>query len=461
MVRRKILIADDEPLIRNFLKDTFKSKSYDITTAENGSIAIQHLKNDAYDFIITDMRMPINSGLDVLNYAKKHHPNSIVIIMTAFGSVEDAVEAMNKGAFNYIIKPFSPNTIETIIEKADEHLGIIQENAYLRQEIASSSPLIAKSPSMLELLRHLPKIAMSNASVFISGESGTGKEVIAKAIHKHSTRSNAAFIKVNCAAIPETLIESEFFGFEKGAFTGANAKKEGRFELAHNGTILLDEVTEIPLSLQPKLLRAVQEKEFERVGGVRPITVDIRIISTSNRNMMKTIASNNFRSDLFYRLNVVPIFIPPLRERQEDILPLANYFIKKFCADNHKKIKTLSQEAKNKLLSYNWPGNVRELGNIIERTIVMDRGEVIEKSHILLDQHQPSQEKKSFQQNLFDDNTITLPTGVSIAEIEKKLILETLKIENNNKTKTAEILGINIKTLRTKLNLYEKEKIKK
>ncbi len=313
----------------------------------------------------------------------------------------------------------------------------MSENRYLRED--RSSILIAASPIMQKLLQDIEKIAKSNASVFISGESGTGKEVVAHAIHKKSLRAKKPFIKVNCAAIPETLIESEFFGHEKGSFTGANMRKEGRFEIANGGTLLFDEITEIPVSLQPKLLRAIQEQEFERVGGLHPISVDIRFISTTNRIMKQAIESKIFREDLFYRLNVVPIHVPPLRERPEDILALCRYFLDRFCLENHKPKKTLCFQAEKKLLDYSWPGNVRELANIIERCVVMDFSEEIQSEHLYLEA--PS----SFT---------PLSTSLSLAEMEKKWILTTLKREKENRTKTAKALGITVRTLRTKLKDY-------
>jgi two-component system response regulator AtoC len=272
---------------------------------------------------------------------------------------------------------------------------------------------------------------------------GTGKEVIAGAIHQLSARSAAPFIKVNCAAIPETLVESEFFGHERGSFTGALQRKTGRFELADKGTLLLDEVTEIPLVLQPKLLRAIQEQEFERVGGVRPLQVDIRFLATSNRSMQEAIEAKIFREDLFYRLNVVPLHIPPLRERPEDILPLAHYFLSRFCAENHKAGKHFTERAKQKLLKYGWPGNVRELGNIVERTVVLDFDAAIDAEHLYLDApHKPTPEKGA------------LPIGITLHELEKRLILETLEAHHQNRTRTASILGISVRTLRNKLHEY-------
>jgi two-component system response regulator AtoC len=299
---------------------------------------------------------------------------------------------------------------------------------------------------MQKIIQDAKKIAKSHASVFITGESGTGKEVIAKIIHLHSYRSQKPFIKVNCAAIPETLIESEFFGYEKGAFTGANNRKEGKFELAHKGTLLLDEVTEIPLFLQSKLLRAVQEKEVERVGGTKPMKVDIRFISTSNRILERAIKEKIFREDLFYRLNVVPLYIPPLRERKEDILSLSAFFLEKFTQEHQKEKKNFSSSAKAALLDYFWPGNVRELSNLIERCVVMDFSPVIEEGHLDLP-------KTIKTQNDGEQNS--LPVGISLYEMEKRFILGTLKRENYNKTKTAKILKIHLRTLRNKLNEYD------
>jgi two-component system, NtrC family, response regulator AtoC len=311
--------------------------------------------------------------------------------------------------------------------------------------MATEKVLIAESEMMKKILNDVSKIAKSSSSVFISGESGTGKELIAHAIHAQSHRHLQPFIKVNCAAIPITLLESEFFGHEKGAFTGAMNKKLGRFELADKGTLLLDEISEIPLELQSKLLRAVQEMEFERVGGIRPTQVDVRLISTSNRSMKEAVEQKLFREDLYYRLNVVPIYIPPLRERKEDILPLAEFFLKQLCEENQKPIKYLSVGAKQKLIHYNWPGNIRELANVIERSVVMNTTDVLETHQIYIELACSIKEAPSH----------TFPTGITLAELEKRLILETLAREKNNRTKTAQVLGISIRTLRNKLRAYQ------
>lgn len=384
----KILIVDDEELMRRFLAETLVRKNYDVETAGSGKEALAALKKKNYDLIITDMKMPDLSGIELLRKVKESSPQTLVIVMTAYGTIETAVEAMRLGAFNYLLKPFTPDAIETLIEKAAGHLALVQENIYLREEVSSKripTKLVAASPLMKKVLAEAIQIAKSHASVLIHGESGTGKEVVAAAIHAHSLRAQNPYIRVNCAAIPDTLIESEFFGHEKGAFTGANNKRLGRFELADKGTLLLDEVTEIPIGLQPKLLRVLQEQEFERVGGTKPLAVDVRLISTSNRNLKEAIKEKIIREDLYYRLNVVPLHLPPLRERQEDILPLTHYFLGKFCAENGRPLKTLSKEAEKKLLSHPWPGNIRELANALERVVVIDGGPLIGPEHFSLD----------------------------------------------------------------------------
>lgn len=385
----KILIVDDELLMRNFLAETLQRKKFEVSTAPTGQKALNLLKDTTFDLVITDMKLPDITGIDVLRKVKEASPNTIVVIITAFGSIENAVEAMRLGAFNYLIKPFSPDSIEAVIEKAQEHCSLLEENSYLRQQLApggSSGPnIVAESPAMKHILNEVKNIAQSNTSVFIHGESGTGKEVIAHAIHHYSPRTKNPFIRVNCAAIPETLIESEFFGHEKGAFTGATARRIGRFELANKGTLLLDEITETPQGLQAKLLRVTQEQEFERIGGTKSIKVDVRLISTSNRDMKEAIANKMLREDLYYRLNVIPIYLPPLRERKEDIIPLAHHFLHKIASDNHREPKTLLPKTHQKLLEYSWPGNIRELSNVLERAFVSGTSKEIRPEDILIE----------------------------------------------------------------------------
>lgn len=446
----RILIVDDELLIRTFLSETLRRKNLDVVSVESGKKALAALKENAFDLVFTDMKLLDMTGLDVLRKIKEIAPQTVTVVITAFGSIENAVEAMRLGAFHYLIKPFTPDTIEAVIAKAEEHLALLEENQYLRQQVEANSPatgqIVSESPIMKAVIENALRVAKSHASVFITGESGTGKEVIAQAIHSHSLRSHKPFIKVNCAAIPETLIESEFFGHERGAFTGANARRCGRFELADGGSLLLDEVTEVPALLQAKLLRAVQEQEFERVGGNKLIKVDVRIISTSNRDMKEAIASKVLREDLYYRLNVIPLHLPPLRERPEDVIPLAEYFLSRFSKENHKPPKVLTEAAKNKLLKYRWPGNVRELANIMERAVVLDASGKIGPDHLYLEEVAGAQTLAGSPGNL--------PANLTLKELEKRLIIETLQAQKNNRATTAKLLGISERTLSKKLTEY-------
>ncbi len=443
MAIEKVLIVDDENLVRKFVAEVLRGKNLDVAMASNGQEALKLIKDSVFDLIITDMKMPDLTGIDIIKKVKELSPSSIVVVLTGFGSIENAVEAMRVGAFNYLIKPVSPDMIETLVDKVEEHLTLVNENQYFRSEarkkVGSNIGVIARSPTMQAVMKQVQQVAKSNANVFITGESGTGKEVIAHAIHYQSPRAIAPFIKVNCAAIPETLIESEFFGHEKGAFTGANAKRLGRFELANTGTLLLDEITEVPQGLQAKLLRVIQEQEFERVGGNKPVKVNVRLISTSNRDIQAAIREKILREDLFYRLNVVPIHLAPLRERKEDILPLADYFLTTFCNENHYPVKKLSKDAQKKLLAYHWPGNVRELGNIIERAVVMDTTGTINASQLYI-----------------DDSSLGTPR-LSLQDLEKRLIIETLEAQNHDRIETAKALGMTLKTLKTKLEHYSLE----
>jgi two-component system response regulator AtoC len=453
----KVLVVDDELLIRSFLTETLSRKKLEVTAAENGKSAVALLKENTYDLVFTDMKMPDLTGLDVLKKVKELSPSTIVVVITAFGTIDNAIEAMRLGAFHYLIKPFSPDMIEAVVEKANEHSSIVQENQYLRQEVSgltgSPSTIIAESPIMKQVLSDVQRIAQSNANVMITGESGTGKEVIANAIHFSSPRVNKPYVRVNCAAIPETLVESEFFGHEKGAFTGALNKRCGRFELANEGTLLLDEITEVPFGLQAKLLRAVQEQEFERVGGTKSVKVDVRIISTSNRDIQEAIQEKVLREDLYYRLNVVPIHLPPLRERREDIVPLAEHFLTQLCGKNHKKQKKLTTGAKQKLMEYRWPGNVRELANIIERAIVLDISDTIEAEHLHIET--PTSSHRRIEAVSSGTQQSSLPKDITLQELERRYIIETLQAQQNNRAQAAKHLGISVRTLQNKLNEYD------
>lgn len=458
MTLEKILIVDDEKLVRDFIVETLKRKNYDVEAVENGQKALNLLKDRPFDLVITDMKMPDLTGIDILKKVKELSPNTLVVIITAYGSIENAVDAMRLGAFNYLIKPFTPDSIEAILEKAKEHLSLITENTYLRQQMSqnngkSSLKVVGESPAMQKILASIDRIAKSSANVLITGESGTGKEVIAHLIHHQSNRSAQPFIKVNCAAIPDTLIESEFFGHEKGSFTGASNLHRGRFELANGGSLLLDEITEVPLILQAKLLRAIQEQEFERIGGTRQIKVDVRIISTSNRDMKEAIEAKKIREDLYYRLNVMPIHLPALRERKEDILPLAEFFLQKLSLENHKEKIIFSKGAKDRLLDYSWPGNVRELTNIIERAVVLNtNGTIVEDDIYIHSAPLLSPPEETILETSSSSSSMTLQ------DIEKKFIIETLETMKHNRTKTAEKLGISVRTLRNKLQEYKVEK---
>lgn len=456
----KILIVEDDKLMSDFLSETLRMKHIDVLTSTTGSEALKILEKTTVDMVITDMKMSGMSGIELLRKIKELYPNIGVVVVTGFGSIESAVEAMRLGAFHYLIKPFTPETIETVIAKAKEQNLLLEENKYLRRQVGNThhsvdkvihdNPIriIGNSHTLKNILKDVMHIAKSNANVFIHGESGTGKEVIAHAIHYNSLRHDKPFIKMNCAAVPDTLIESEFFGHEKGSFTGADSKRLGRFELAHGGTLLLDEVTEIPLLLQAKLLRVIQEHEFERVGGNKPIKVDARLISTSNRDMKDAVTKKILREDLYYRLNVVPIYLPPLRDRREDILPLAEHFLSKLCIENHKDpaSKTFTPESKKLLLEYPWPGNARELANVIERAIVMETGPEIAPEHLRIDNPMADD---------LNHSTITLPLGISLEELEKRFIIEALHSQQNHTGKTAELLGITPRKLRTKLAAYK------
>lgn len=444
MTFEKALIVSSDKKLRLFLKEVFEKRKAQAITVDSPQIAKDMLKSSSFDMLLFECE---EEGLSLLNHIKELEIDLLTIAIVSLTSLEKAVLAMKKGAFNYLIKPFSEDVIHALIEKAEQHTRLLQKESFFSQEVShqegSKHSLIAKSPPMQEILNTVQKVARSNASVFISGESGTGKEVIARALHTESFRKHQPFIRVNCAAIPALLLESEFFGHEKGAFTGAFSRRIGRFEMAHKGTLLLDEISEIPIELQAKLLRAVQEQEFERVGGTTTIGVDVRFIATSNRNLQECIEEKSFREDLYYRLNVVPIHLPPLRDRKEDIIPLAEYFLEKLALENHKKKLSLSEEAKKVLLDYPWPGNVRELANIMERTVVLSVEDTIIAEDLSLDI------KAKF--------CVIPPTkseeGLieSLATMEQRLITKALEATGGNKTRAAQLLGISVRTLRNKL----------
>ena len=446
----KIMVVDDDSLGREYLYETLMRGGYEVASVSNGQQAITRISKEAYDVIFLDMKMPGMCGMEVLEKVKSISPETVVILMTAHGTIETAVEAMKKGAYDYIIKPFSPEQIELLISRVNERQKLITENRYWRSNSnidEKLNPVFSRNSRMSRIYEQIKKIAQSKASVLIQGESGTGKELIARAIHFHSPRCGNPFIRVNCAALVETLLESELFGHERGAYTGAISKHTGRFELANEGTLLLDEISEISSNIQAKLLRVLEEEEIERVGGEKTIKIDVRIVATTNRNLMNEIQKGTFREDLFYRLNVVPIYLPPLRERREDIPLLVDYHLRKYSLENNAVAKSIDKEALDYLCQYNWPGNIRELKNIIQRAVVMGSHEAL----------QLEQFNCLFTHQDLERSGNTLTAGKAIEDVERDLIYSTLEKTGGNKTKAAELLKITTRTLRNKLHKYNAE----
>ena len=443
----KILVVDDDDLSRGYLSEALQRNGYSVDNASDGQEAVSLTDKQNYDMLFLDMRMPRMGGMKVLERVKKTSKETTVVIMTAYGSIESAVEAMQKGAYDYIIKPFSVDNIELLLKRVQERQKLIDENKYWRSKLDSNVEnefVIDKQSKMFEILNNVKRMAQSKASVLIQGESGTGKEIIAHSIYSHSQRNSKPFIKVNCAALSESLLESELFGHEKGAFTGADLKRMGRFELANGGTLLLDEISEVSPKIQSKLLRVLEQEEFERVGGSKTLKVDVRIIATTNRDLEQEIEKDNFRQDLYFRLNVIPVIVPPLRERREDIPVLAEYFLEKFKTGINTPLKRISKEAIDILVKYDWPGNVREIKNLIHRCTVMIESEVLLPEHFenMLNVNKP---RKNCE----------LSVGQTIEDVERELIYKTLEKTGGNKTRAAEILNITARTLRNKLSRYK------
>ncbi len=445
----KILVVDDEDSHRIMLRAVLSEDGYAVTEAADGTDAIMAVEKEAFDLILLDIRMTYMDGIEALTEIRKISPLVPVLIMTAYASVKTAVEALKAGAFDYLTKPLDIEELKILIEKALEHYHLRAENLVLKERLGDRfdfSRIIGRSPKMKSLLDTLAMVAPSDATVLIMGESGTGKEVVANAIHHNSPRAGQPFIKVSCAALPETLLESELFGHKKGAFTGAVYRREGRFQLAHRGTIFLDEVGEMSRATQMKLLRVLQEKEFDPVGSARTIKVDIRVIAATNRDLEKDVKDGRFREDLYYRLNVVPIVLPPLRERKEDISPLTDHFLALYGEKNRKSLKGISGKALDLLVRYDWPGNIRELENCIERAVIMAREEVIVPADFPPPIQVLSREEGT--------NGFNIPSGISLEEMERALIVKTLAETDGNRTRASEILGINRRTLQNKLKQY-------
>lgn len=448
MDKKKILIADDEKNMRWALEKALSKEGYEISLAENGEDVINKLI-DKPDLIIMDINMPIMDGMKALQRINQLELKIPVIMLTAFGSIQSAIEAMKLGAIDYLPKPFDLEEVKLIIKKALNYGSMSKELIYLRDELKSKwmeEQIIGNSQNVLDVMAMIEKVAQSNTTILILGESGTGKELAARALHTLSPRREKPYIKINCGAIPENLLESELFGHEKGAFTGAITKKIGKFERADQGTIFLDEIGEISPSMQVKLLRVIQEKEFERVGGTEPIKVDLRIVAATNRDLKDMVAKGTFREDLYYRLNVIPIIMPPLRDRKEDISLLVDYFIKKYSKESHKNILGTDKNAMELLTSYSWPGNIRELENTIERAVILTNGTTISINNL------PKElfENKSGNVGLFD-----LPEdGIILDDVEKNFIIQALNRSDGNQTKAAKLLGITRHTLLYRMDKY-------
>jgi len=445
----KILVVDDDTAHRTMLKTLLGGWGYHVSEADDGAPAIELVADGPFDLILMDIRMITVSGIEALHRIKTINPAIPVIIMTAYSSVETAIEALKSGAHDYLVKPLDFDKLKITIVRAMEHVALKEENRRLRRQIGEDfqrNRIIGTSAAMTRLLETVSQVAPTEATVLITGESGTGKELIASAVHSNSTRASGPFIKLNCAAITETLLESELFGHEKGAFTGADRRKEGRFVQANGGSLFLDEVSEMPLSMQVKLLRVLQEREVTRVGGEDVVSVDVRVIAATNRDLADQIAANSFREDLYYRLNVIRLELPPLRHRREDIPLLAQHFLKQFAERNRRSIIGFTPQAMDALTRHGWPGNVREMMNAIERAVVLARGERVDTPDLpppLSDAAPPTEPPP-------------LPVGeVSLEEVERATILQTLEAAGGNKSEAARRLGVTRKTLHAKLKKYE------
>lgn len=436
----QILVVDDEESMRLLLSSILKGEGYKIDTAANAEEALTKLEQKDYGLVITDLKMPGMDGIELVSRVREKHPDTTVVVLTAHGTVETAVEAMKKGAWDFLTKPLaSPDQLRLLVKKVVDRQQMVRENLLMKAHVqgVDADPLVAGDPKMQAVLKMIDLVAPTDATVLITGESGTGKELAARQVHLKSSRKEKPFVAVNCAAIPENLLESELFGYEKGAFTGASARKPGRFELAHGGTLFLDEIGEIPPAVQVKLLRVLQERNFERVGGTKQVAVDVRIIAATNRDLPEAVKQHAFREDLYYRLNVFPLELPPLRERPGDIVPLAGYFIRKYALRMKKNVEHLSPEAEGILLEYKWPGNVRELSNLIERAIILCTGDTIMPAHLGIDRAGNGEQE-----------------GGMLREMEKQAIARALEECSGNRKLTAEKLGISLRTLYYKLKEY-------
>jgi DNA-binding NtrC family response regulator len=460
-----ILLVEDKDSLRTMLRRALEAQDHTVIEARDQSEAVSALRSARPGVVLSDLRLPEGDGFGVLRAAKELDPELPVIVMTAYGSIQDAVAAMKEGALDFLAKPVDPDHLLLMVERALAQRRLATENLLLKEELAArrgAPQIIGDDPKLKAVSLSLHRAAGTDTTVLLEGESGTGKELFARALHALSPRADGPFVAINCAAIPETLLETELFGHEKGAFTGAATRKPGKFELAHRGTLFLDEIGDLPLSLQAKILRALEEKRFERVGGTVPIQVDVRVVAATNRNLKAAVAARQYREDLYFRLSVFPITIPPLRERRGDIPLLANYFIDRFCRDLNKKTLTLAPSAIDELLAYPWPGNVRELQNCIERAVILTEGDTIHARHLNLSFRElpapvppaPREEEAGIWSQFDLSGTLAEATRRVVAEVERRKIEQTLKETSGDRNRAAEILQIGYKTLTSKLREY-------
>jgi two-component system response regulator HydG len=440
-----LLVADDDPGLRESLERTLTREGYRVILASDGNAALERLQAGGIDLVLTDLKMPGLTGIEVLRAAKAIAPDVDVILLTAFGTVEEAVKAMKEGAYDFLTKPFQRAQVLRLIRQALERRELIQQNRALRQrldDLLRQGVVIGSSPAFRRMMTLVEQVADSSATVLVQGESGTGKELVASAIHQRSARRKGPFVAVNCAALPETLLESELFGYEKGAFTGAAARKEGRFELADGGTLFLDEVADLSPVTQPKILRVLQEGEFERLGATKSIRVDVRIVAATNQDLGQMVKEKRFREDLYYRLNVITLNVPPLRERLEDVRVLAQHFLRIYAAKNNRTLEGFTDEAMRRLEAYAWPGNVRELENVVERGVVLARGALMDTGEL---------PEEIAGATPLPEGVLTVRIGTPLAEVGARLLDATLRATKGNKTLTAKLLGIDPRTVSRKL----------
>ena len=441
-----ILVVEDEPKMLRLLELNLAEEGHAVFLAVDAESGLKILRQESIDLVLTDLKLPGITGLELLQEVKRTHAAVPVVVMTAFGTVETAVEAMKAGASDYILKPFSLEEIKLIVRKELQVHRLIEENRSLREALGQRYEfrnIVAHSPALQEVLATVARVAPTNSTVLLGGESGVGKDLIARAIHEHSKRSSGPFVKINCTAIPENLLESELFGYEKGAFTGATTSKPGKFELADKGTIFLDEIGDVPGTIQVKLLGVLQERQFERLGGTKTLKVDVRLVAATNRDLRAALEQGTFREDLYYRLNVVPISIPPLREHKEDIPYLVDHFVQRFVRESGKTLRGILPEALERLMNFHWPGNIRELENIIERAVAYSAGEVLQLEDIRLD---ISAAKSSGAPPSF------LPEGMTLEQWEDEMIREALRRSSHNKSQAARLLGLSRNALRYRLS---------